>query len=509
MRTFNTDFAKPFVKQSTVDAKKIDASKFMFIFKSLDIQMKKQTSILESILTIEKEKVADDDRARKLDEMKRDEEMMRRKADEQLNNSGQSNDQNRINPDVEPASGFGKGLAAFLGFEMGKGNLSKIWDVAIRAGFLGIIAKPLSDFLGGVVSQSLNKLGLDSAVADQAGDIIADTGVALMIGKMLGKVMNKRLAMMLSIGGLLYTKLDDIFDRDKDGMVELFGSQFSVKYVQSFGAIIGSVAAVYLPQILRAGLALLFKRAIPFAITTIGASSVAIAGAMSSAATTAATWTGAAATAAVSSSSAPLAVAAAPVAITLGAGGAAAAKVGRFEPYLNKAQEVAAKGSFEQAADIMKQAEVDLKEPLPVSLEGTRYPQFWTQPNVQYEIKKKIATEKLMEGTPNPYTNKDDTFTPIPSPSTPIIPVLPPPPKQEIEDFLKSSAVKDKSKYNILSNQITNYLKATEAPPASGKAPTINDNKSNSIIHKGGDSVTTINNIVTPPSYSLNHFLPR
>ena len=484
---------------------KIDSKKFESIFKSLDSQMKKQTIVLESILSIEQDRKLDEERKNQLEEMKYEEEKMRRKADEDRERLPEPDN---IPPRQEQSSGIGPALAGLLGFELGKADISSVWDLAIKAGFIGIIAKPLSDFMGGMIAMSLEKLGLDESVSAGAADIIADTGVALLAGKILGSVLGKRFGMALAIGGLIYTKLDDMFDKNQDGFIDAFGGQFSTAWVSGLGAVIGGVVMLYLPTILRGGLAALFKRVVPTALAAIAAGVTTAAPVVSSAATTLTTTAGAGGGAVLASPLAPLAVGAGPVALTLGVGSSAVAKVNRFEPYLNKAQETASRGNFEKAADIMKRSEVELKEPLPISLEGTRYPEYWAQPNIQYEVKKKIAVEKLSKGIPNHYNSKDESFTPLKSPNIPMSPISPTPSKKEIEDFLKNSATEDKSRYNILTNEINNYLKTAEAPSSKGKgaSATINDNKVSSV--KGDSIINNITHITTPPSYSLNHFIP-
>lgn len=170
------------------------------------------------------------------------------------------------------------GLGTFVGSFLGSSHFSLggIASLAFKGALFGIIAEPLGQFLGGAAESTLSQLGFDQKFSKDFGDQFAD---AAKFG-IIGSIFSKKLGLLLAGGKLLEPAIIRVLDRDNDGMIEMFGKEFSPEWSEGIGTAIGAAVAFTVLKVVRGSIGAILSRVVPGAIAaaTAGASVIPKAG---------------------------------------------------------------------------------------------------------------------------------------------------------------------------------------------------------------------------------------
>lgn len=219
------------------------------LFKSMDENLQKQTSFLDSMFDMQRQnflfqkEMARDSKRNAALALEEQQKKYNEQQNQQTQISTSANNGSSSGGEIFGAPGFGAGLGNFLGAGiagMGVGALAK---TLLRRGLPGMLAGPVSDFVGGATEQALLEAGFTPEQAQRTGEI-ADT--ATMSG-MIAMMLKRRLALPAAIAGGMYEWISGF--TNEDGNIELpGGAEVSGEVVAGTAAAAAGATALYAQQ---------------------------------------------------------------------------------------------------------------------------------------------------------------------------------------------------------------------------------------------------------------------
>ena len=228
----------------------IDMTKFEKLFSSMEKQLVMQSSFLESIynLTVDER----EDRISRENEL--DVARVERGKDSSFNGTvegtPQATEQERTNIF---GSIFGLIPKIIAGI-----SLAGIGSLLIGAGFIGLIAPAIGDFVAGFVKQGLEdleeNLGFDIPDSFTTGisEVIGSLATWGLIGKSLGRMFGRRIGMFFMATGFIYTQLQKWLDPDGNNEIDAgFLKGFNTDTLAAIGTALAVALGLILPRLIR------------------------------------------------------------------------------------------------------------------------------------------------------------------------------------------------------------------------------------------------------------------
>lgn len=217
----------------------IDFSKFEKVLGSIEKQLVMQSSFLESIYYLQSAQVeSDKERMEDTARMQQLIALRERNApsiDDRYEDLNDSSQQPKPTPADE--SKISTGIAGLIGMVLGKLSISNIASMLLKGGIALAIAKPLGDFVTGAVSEALDQMGADPAIAAAFGDAFGGAVEWATIGSIFGK----KYALLFGLGGALGETIGNLIGASEDKIFEAFGMAFSQQDLINYGSILGTV----------------------------------------------------------------------------------------------------------------------------------------------------------------------------------------------------------------------------------------------------------------------------
>jgi hypothetical protein len=132
-------------------------------------------------------------------------------------------------------------------------SIAGIGALLIKGGIFAALAPAIGTFIEDFVETALLDLGASSEAAKSFGSALGRAGTFAALGSIFGK----RTALLFGIAGgassIFDDEIRDLFDSNKDGIVEAFGMQLSAdNVVMGIGAALGGALVLVLPKLIPA-----------------------------------------------------------------------------------------------------------------------------------------------------------------------------------------------------------------------------------------------------------------
>ena len=115
-------------------------------------------------------------------------------------------------------------------------------SAVLRGGFRGAIGFLIGNFIEDSVSESLKNLGTDEEISNSIGEGLKKATIWAAIGSVFGR----RFAVIAGVGGIFSQALEEIIDKNEDGIIEAFGKEWDASLVSGIGGILASVFGINL-----------------------------------------------------------------------------------------------------------------------------------------------------------------------------------------------------------------------------------------------------------------------
>lgn len=236
--------------------------KFSGVFESMEKQIVMQSSFLESIALVTAESLEIEKKRLDLEvERIRDEARNDALARAQMPGTGRE-DTTSTEPEDAPKKEVPKedgnaflanilpGVGTFIGSLLGTGGGALLMSAGaklFRVGILAAVAGPVSQFIGGAVSEVLSMLDVERETAAK----IAKTAEVGVQAGIFGRIFGKKFAIGAAIGAMISENIKGILDSDGDGIVTAFGIELaSTAHLNAIGGALGGAIGFVLPGII-------------------------------------------------------------------------------------------------------------------------------------------------------------------------------------------------------------------------------------------------------------------
>jgi hypothetical protein len=240
-----------------MDIEKVDIEKFTKLFSSMEKQLVIQSSFLESLYDLTVEEREDRKSRDKLEAIARREDRSQyveeRDTTGGRSKSGKPDEKDSKEQATSLFSGIFGPIAEMIPKILSGLSIAGIGALLIKGGIFAVLAPAIGTFIEDFVETALLDLGASSEAAKSFGSALGRAGTFAALGSIFGK----RTALLFGIAGgassIFDDEIRDLFDSNKDGIVEAFGMQLSAdNVVMGIGAALGGALVLVLPKLIPA-----------------------------------------------------------------------------------------------------------------------------------------------------------------------------------------------------------------------------------------------------------------
>ena len=245
-RNTGTNSIKATNERIDITNEKLD--RLSVIFAAISNFVNDQTDILRDMLDLDIKAKEEEKRRRELESV---ENTTLRTRD-----TSERDDVTDIRPTSEQKSSLWSGLFSMLGGALGGlgGALAGVTLGGIGiAALIATLAEPAAEFIADFLKAGLEDLGLNPETAEAFKEYLKTGAYWALIGRALGVVFGRRLALLFAAGGILWKALDDAFGATEaiQRMADAFDIDLSEGWAEAIGAAIGVALISILPKVIK------------------------------------------------------------------------------------------------------------------------------------------------------------------------------------------------------------------------------------------------------------------